>query len=104
MPRTGKLILVKEPGAFPRLRPATALGIDGASGQVILDQALPLADGASQTVPRDWCYEFDPEVMDAVNGLVVSAQDKLNAAGQIAALELQPAQIETPEDEDLIFH
>ena len=41
-------------------------------------------------VPRDCVFEFDPQVMEAVNSLVVAAQDKLNAALQIIDLELEP--------------
>ena len=33
--------------------------------------------------------------MEAVNSLVVAAQDKLNAACQIIALELEPAEVDT---------
>jgi hypothetical protein len=105
MPKPGKLVLVKEPGPFPRLRPATAVAVDGASGHVVLDQPLPLPDGATHTVPKDWVFEFDPEVMEAVNSLVVAAQDKLNAAGQIVVLELEPADIDSADaDDDLILH
>lgn len=105
MPKSGKLVLVKEPGAFPRLRPVTAIAIDGATGQVVLDQALALPEGATHTVPKDWVFEFDPEAMEAVNSLVVAAQDKLNAAVQLIALELHPAEVEAQDENgDLIFH
>ncbi len=105
MPKSGKLVLVKDLGPFPRLRPATAVAVDGASGQVVLDQPLPLPDGARQTVPKEQVFEFDPQVMEAVNSLVVAAQDKLNAACQIIALELEPAEVDAvDEDGDLILH
>jgi hypothetical protein len=105
MPIAGKLVLVREPGPFPRLRPATAVALDGASGHVVLDQPLPLPDGATHTVPREWVFEFDPHVMEAVNSLVVAAQDKLNAAGQMIALELEPAEVDAADgDGDLILH
>ena len=105
MPKSGKLILVREPGPFPRLRPATAVALDGATGQVVLDQPLPLPDGATHSVPRDWVFEFDPEVMEEVNSLVVAAQDKVNAAVQIIELELTPADVDAAdEDGDLILH
>jgi nitrate reductase NapAB chaperone NapD len=43
--------------------------------------------------------------MEAVNSLVVAAQDKLNAASQIIALELEPAEVDAvDEDGDLILH
>jgi hypothetical protein len=104
MAKSGKLVLVRDPGPFPRLRPATALALDGSTGQVVLDKALPLSNGATLQVPREWCYEFDPQAMEAVNSLVVAAQDKLNAAEQIIALELESAEVEASDDEDLIFH
>ncbi len=104
MSKPGKLVLIKDPGPFPRVRPATAIAIDPASGQVVLDQVLTFPDGASHMVPREWVYEFDPDTMEAVNSLVVAAQDKLNAAGQIIELELDPAEIETPEGSNLILH
>jgi predicted phage tail protein len=105
MPMPGKLVLVRDPGSFPRLRPAIAVAIDGASGQVVLDQPLQLPEGASQMVPRDCVFEFDPQVMEAVNSLVVAAQDKLNAAGQIVMLELELAEVDaSDEDGDLILH
>ncbi len=105
MSKSGKLVLVKDPGPFPRLRPATAVAVDGASGQVVLDQPLPQPEGASHMVPRDCVFEFDPQVMEAVNSLVVAAQDKLNAALQIVDLELEPAEVDaSDEDGDLILH
>jgi hypothetical protein len=104
MAKTGKLVLIREPGPFPRLRPATALALDGATGHVVLDKAIPLPDGATHQVPREWCFEFDPHAMEAVNSLVITAQDKLNAAEQIIDLELEPAEVEASDDEDLIFH
>ena len=43
--------------------------------------------------------------MEAVNSLVVAAQDKLNAALQIIDLELEPAEVDaSDEDGDLILH
>ena len=105
MPMPGKLVLVRDPGPFPRLRPAIAVAVDGASGQVVLDQPLPLPEGASHMVPRDCVFEFDPQVMEAVNSLVVAAQDKLNAAGQIIMLELESAEVDASgEDGDVILH
>jgi hypothetical protein len=104
MPKTGKLVLVRDPGPFPRLRPATALALDGATGHVLLDKALPLPDGATHHVPREWVFEFDPQAMEAVNSLVGAAQDKLNAAEQIMALDLEAAEVDASDDEDLIFH
>ena len=56
-------------------------------------------------VPRDCVFEFDPQVMEAVNSLVVAAQDKLNAALQIIELELDAAEVDaSDEDGDLILH
>jgi hypothetical protein len=105
MPKNGKLVLVKEPGPFPRLRPATAIAVDGATGHVVLDQALAMPDGATHLVPREWVFEFDPQTMEAVNSLVGAAQDKLNAAEQIVSLELDPVEMEERgEDGELIFH
>ena len=105
MPKSGKLVLVREAGPFPRLRPATAVAVDGASGQVVLEQPVPLADGATHTVPRDCVFEFDAEIMETVNNLVVAAQDKVNAAQQLIDLELVPAEVDAPdEDGDLILH
>jgi hypothetical protein len=105
MSKSGKLVLVKDPSPFPRLRPATAVAVDGASGQIVLDQPLPQPEGASHMVPRDCVFEFDPQVMEAVNSLVVAAQDKLNAALQIIDLELEPAEVDaSDEDGDLILH
>jgi hypothetical protein len=101
----GKLVLVRDSGPFPRLRPAIAVAVDGASGQVVLDQPLPLPEGASVMVPRDCVFEFDPQVMEAVNSLVVAAQDKLNAASQIIMLELESAEVDASgEDGDVILH
>ena len=56
-------------------------------------------------VPRDCVFEFDPQVMEAVNSLVVAAQDKLNAAlpdhrAGTGAREVDAAD----EDGDLILH
>ena len=57
MPKSGKLVLERDFLLFsPRLRPATAVAVDGASGQVVLDQPVPLPDGARQTVSKDQVY------------------------------------------------
>jgi hypothetical protein len=105
MAKTGKLVMIRMPGQFPRLQPATAVAVDGSSGQIIIEQEIELPDGHTNLVPKELCFEFDPQVMEAVNSLVGAAADKLSAAQQILALELEPAEIESELDgKDTIYH
>lgn len=87
MARVGKLIMVRLPGEFPLLRPATAVAVDPVSGSVVILQPIC---GETIFAPEN-CFEFAHDLMEAINSLVSAAVDKIDAAKQLAAIELEQA-------------
>lgn len=94
----GKVILVKTSSCF--LIVATALSFDGESETVILDRPVELDANSEPTieVPKQLCYEFDPDMFQHVNALVTAAHDKLNAAQQLCDTGLLAVEFETSGD------
>ena len=93
MATQGKLILVRIPTATSyRLIPATAVGLDSAG--VVIDQPLSYPGYDEFIVPQDACFEFDNDLMNAINNLTQTADHNISAATQLFELESRPATFE----------
>lgn len=101
------MILVRQNGYLPMMQPAVAIGVDG--GMIVLKDpvVMPGDDGAVQTniVPPDVCYEFDPDFMQRVNGLVSTAMDALTAVEKLINIQGEHIRMEDFGDEaETVFH
>ncbi|MEO8257053.1 MAG: hypothetical protein ABI868_06870 [Acidobacteriota bacterium] len=93
----GKVVLVK--CASGRLEPVTAIGYDGVSETVTINRPVSI-DGGQEVmmVPLSRCFEFDADMMEHVNTLILAAADKLDAVEQLCACGLLPAEFVTEGD------
>src|SRR5688500_11647235 len=92
-----KLILVKSDQPIPVLYLATAIGYDITTNIITLNRMVAMAEGDTNEVSKDRCYEYDVDTYEAINGLFTTGQERIAAALQMSANELQPAEIHPAE-------
>jgi hypothetical protein len=92
-----KLIIVKSDQPIPMLHVATAVSYDITTNTITLNRMVAMKDGETNEVIKDQCYEYDVDTYEAINGLFTTGQERIAAALQMSANELQPVDIRPAE-------
>jgi hypothetical protein len=88
-----KLVIVKSDKPIPVLYVATAVSYDITTNVITLNRMVAMAEGETNEVTKDRCYEYDVDTYEAINGLFTTGQERIAAALQMSDNELQPAEI-----------
>jgi hypothetical protein len=88
-----KLILVKSDKPIPVLYQVSAVNYDSTTNIITLNRMVAMAEGDTNMVSKDRCYEYDVDTYEAINGLFTTGQERIAAALQMCDNELQPAEI-----------
>jgi hypothetical protein len=88
-----KLIMVKSDGPMPKLHLCSAVNFSATSQTLMVDREIPMKDGPTTFVHISACYEYDCDTIDAVNGLMTSAQERISAALVLLTNELEPVKL-----------
>lgn len=78
-----KIVLVKSNEEKPRLFVRSAITCKMEHGlmvEVTLNQPVTMKDGPAITVPADLCFEYDQEIFDEVNKLIMLAEQNIESA------------------------
>ena len=86
-----KLVIVKSDNPIPKLYLASAVSYDITSNIITLNREVPMAGGDTNMVLADRCYEYDVDTFEAINGLLTTGHERVAAALQMSANELEPA-------------
>jgi hypothetical protein len=92
-----KLIIIKADKPIPVLYVASAVSYDITTNIITLNRMVTMAEGETNEVSKDRCYEYDVDTYEAINGLFTTGQERIAAALQMSDNELQPAEIHPAE-------